>query len=171
MACSASFFHQLIFLSSTEQPDTKHIIKLFRERNLRQLPEVVNCSYFKTFQFTEANDCEIIDTIEQIATPLLQEFKDVIQVGESRLVFLESLNKIPQEALGDLTGDYGKQLARFLRDCLDKKLITNVGAVFDIGGQNISTIQLISDLLSDQALPSIIVDINSITPGMCCVTL
>ena len=76
------------------------------------------------------------------------------------------MKEIPEGDLGDFTGDHGKQLAKFLKDCLDSKLISGIGSVFDIGGQNVSTVNLISALLNNLELPCMIVDINSITPAI-----
>ena len=170
MSIFASAFSTLaektICQCGAELPKMEQIIKAFRERNLRQLTKQISCPYFKTFQFIKANDCELVDVIEEIATPLLKEFQDVVCVGNSRLILLESLNEIPQGELGDLTGDHGKQLAKFLNDCLEKKLISNIGSVFDVGGQNTSTVQLISKLTNNQSLACIIVDLNSITPAL-----
>jgi hypothetical protein len=149
-----------------ELPKTDRVISVFRERRLGELAREVKCPYFNSFQFTEANDCELVTKIERIAAPLLEEFLDVVYIGSSQRVLLEALHQIPEGDFGDLTGDHGKQLAKFLRDCLDKKLISAVGAVFDIGGQNTSTVNLISDLTKNQNLPCIIVDVNSITPAL-----
>ncbi len=125
-------------------PETDRIITLFKERNLRKLTQEVQCPYLTSFQFSETDDCEVVDTIEAISTKFLREFKDVISIGDSRIVLLESLHEIPEGDLGDLTGDHGKQLAKFLKDCLDRKLISDIGSVFDVGGQNTSTVLLVS---------------------------
>lgn len=150
-----------------EIPETKKLINLFRERNLRQLTQEMKCPYFKSFQFTEANDCELVDAIEEISTSLLKEFHDVVRVGDSRAVLLEPLHEIPRGELGDLTGDHGKQMAKFLRFCLEEKYISSIGSVFDVGGQNTSTVKLVSEALGNQNLPSMIVDFNSVTPALC----
>lgn len=163
---SSTLSEKIVCQCKAELPETARIINLFRERNLRQMTEEVRCPYFKSFQFTEANDCKLVDTIEEIATPLLKEFPDVIHVGNSRLVLLESLHKIPEGDLGDLTGDHGKQLAVFLRECVEKQLISKIGSVFDAGGQNTSTVRLISDLMNNKDMPALIIDINSITPAL-----
>ena len=147
-------------------PTMERIGNLFKERSLRQLTQEIKCHYFRSFQFKITNDCKLVDEIEKIATTLLHEFKDVVLIGNARVVFLESLLEIPEGDLGDLTGDHGKQLAKFFKDGLDQRLITDVGAVFDIGGQNTSTVNLISTLLNNQNLPCMIVDINSLAPAI-----
>lgn len=157
---------KIVCKCGAELPETDRIIKTFRERNLRQLTQQVSCPYFKTFQFRQANDCELVEAIEEIATPLLKEFRDVAHIGNSRQVLLESLNEIPKGDLGDLTGDHGKQLAKFLKDCKEKNLISDIGSVFDVGGQNTSTVQLISKLTNNQNLPCVIVDLNPLTPAI-----
>lgn len=68
--------------------------------------------------------------------------------------------------LGDLTGNHGKQMAKFLRFCLEEKYISSIGSVFDVGGQNTSTVKLVSEALGNQNLPSMIVDFNSVTPAL-----
>ena len=57
-----------------ELPEAKRLIELFKERNLRSLAQDVKCPYFHSFQFTEANDCDLVEAIETIATPMLQSF-------------------------------------------------------------------------------------------------
>ncbi|MBP7074568.1 MAG: hypothetical protein KBA81_04195 [Rhabdochlamydiaceae bacterium] len=161
-----SSFTKKICQCQAVQPDSERVFNLFKERKLQQLSSEVNCPLFNEFQYAKAEDCDLVDTIDAISGPLLRDFKDVLEVGDSRLVFLESLKKTPRDDLGDLTGDHGKQMTKFLRDCMNKKLISDVGSVLDIGGQNISTVQLISELVKNQSLPSLIVDINSVTPAL-----
>lgn len=97
---------------------------------------------------------------------MLGEFEDVICIGESRSVFLEALHEVPTGDVGDLTGDHGKQLIKFLHDCIEDNLISNVGSILDIGGQNNLTVQRVSKLLDDPDLPAVVVDLNAVTPAL-----
>jgi hypothetical protein len=151
---------------SEKLPDIDKITQLFRQRDFRRLTEDgLRCAYYGPSKFKKAQDCRLIASIEATCLPILRQFKDVTYIGSS-LVFLDCLNPIPEGDFGDLTGDHGKQLARFLGKCLEKKDLPKIGSIFDIGGQNTSTITLLRDVFDDQKLPSMIVDINLLTPAL-----
>lgn len=147
-------------------PETSKLVEIFKSRRLREIRNEVDCPYFKSFQFIQANDCELVSAIEDISVSILKDFQDVERIGSSRLVLLESLNEVPEGDLGDLTGDHGKQLIKFIQDCFNNHLIGDFGSVLDIGGQNTSLVNLISKYANNQDLPCLIVDINAITPAI-----
>lgn len=146
-------------------PEMNRMIDLFNQRKLRDLYKEVACPYFKNFDFKQHVDCELADAIHEVASLGLSNCKDVVHVGH-HFVMLSALKPIPERDIGDLTGDHGKQIAKFLKDCISNNLIGPIGSVFDIGGQNASAVSLISKLFNHEYLPSLIVDINSITPAI-----
>ena len=146
-------------------PSEEKIVKAFKSRDLLHLKNI-KCPNFESFKYQPPEDCELIDLITEISGPLLSTFEDVLTKGKNRTVMLEAVHEIPKGDLGDLTGDYGKQLVKFLSDCLEKNLINEIGSVFDVGGQNDATISAIRHILKKPSLPCLIVDKNSITPAL-----
>ena len=147
-------------------PSAKKVRKLFRERRLRQLTNESDCKLHKSFQFKKATNCKLVDVIDAIAADELRGFPDVVRLGGSRSVFVESLHEIPEGPFGDLSGDHGKQIKLFLCACRELGLISDIGSAFDIGGQNIATVNLVAEVFSKPELPCVIVDPNAITPAL-----
>jgi hypothetical protein len=147
-------------------PEAGRMVALFKARNIGEAVNGVYCPKLRNFDFKRQTDCKLADSLRQIATLTLREFHDVIHVGQDHFVVLQALEKIPPEDLGNLSGDHGKQLIKFLKDCLERGLFRNIGSLFDVGGQNTSTVDLISKVLNDKQLQSLIIDINSLTPAI-----
>lgn len=163
----ATSIPKVVCQCGAELPEAGSVVKLFLNRNLRTLEQEVKCAQLKSYKFISPENCQFADTLQQIASSVLRRFPDVIHMGH-HLVFLEALRVIPDRDLGDLTGDHGKQLAKFLQDCRDKGSFSQpIGSIVDVGGQNISTVTLASKVINpDEEVPALIIDLNSLTPAI-----
>ncbi|MBF8264102.1 MAG: hypothetical protein HW387_1767 [Parachlamydiales bacterium] len=128
--------------------------------------QLCNCRQLRSYNFTQRKNCELSKELNKISALILPSFDDVVYRADQTFVMLESLKTPPQGDFGDLTGDHGKQVSIFLKHCLQKKLISSVGSVLDVGGQNTSTVELISQVLNKPSLPSLIIDLSSVTPAI-----
>lgn len=146
-------------------PTSERIADLFKSRTLHLLRQEINCLKFKKFDFKESQDCQLVHAIEDRVTILLDTFKDVIHKRDDPTVLLEALNVIPKGNLVDSTGDYGKELSIFLLKCIKENHIDKIGSIVDVGGQNSSTVNIISNLLKND-VSSLIVDMNFATPAV-----
>lgn len=143
------------------------VVTLFRERRIGDISTVIDCPHLRMAPFAERPNCKLNITIKQVALPLLGKYPDVTCLdGGQQAALLEALHTPPPGDLGDLTGDHGKQISLFLKECLEMNLIPDIGAIIDIGGQNTATTKAISTMLGDPHLPSVIVDVNMITPAL-----
>lgn len=149
-----------------ELPSAERIVELYQTRNLRAITQLVNCKQLTSYDFTHRENCELSKELNRVSTFMLPSFEDVVYFDEEPFVMLESLKTIPEGDFGDLTGDHGKQVSKFLKHCLQKGLISSVGSLIDVGGQNTSTVDLVSQALKKSALPSMIVDLSSATPAV-----
>lgn len=156
---------QKICVCGATIPDVERIITLFEERRLFLLRNEVKCKCFHVFDFKQRLGCALTSQVAKTADHILPRFEDVIYEEGESVVFLEALNEVPKGDLVDSTGDYGKELIIFLNDCLSKNLLLEIGSIIDIGGQNNATVNLISELMK-RSLPSLIIDINRVTPGV-----
>ena len=147
-------------------PSAERIIELYQTRNLRAITQLVNCKQLTSYDFAHRKSCELSKELNRVSAFMLPSFDDVVYFDEEPFVMLESLKTIPEGDFGDLTGDHGKQISKFLKHCLQKGLISSVGSLIDVGGQNTSTIDLVSQALGKSALPSMIVDLSSATPAV-----
>lgn len=157
---------KIICTCSGEIPSAKKIIDLYRTRNLRAITQTVNCKQLTTYDFAQRNNCELSKQLNKISAIMLPSFEDVVYLDQEPFVMLESLKTIPEGDFGDLTGDHGKQVSKFLKHCLQKGLISSVGSLIDVGGQNTSTVDLVSQVLGNMTLPSMIIDLSTATPAV-----
>jgi len=162
----STLFDKIVCQCGAELPKAETIVDLYKQRNLREINQMVNCKQFKSFDFVHRENCELSKELERISALVLPLFDDIVYLDNERYVMLESLKTIPKENLGDLTGDHGKQVSKFIKKCLQKELISNIGSIVDVGGQNTSTVELISETLGNTNLPSLIVDLSTATPAI-----
>lgn len=125
------------------------------------------CSAIRNAQFWSVDQpdkrCVIETQIESIFALLFRSMKDVRWVGKGAFASANSLRLIPHQR-ADLTGDHGIELLKFLVDAVILgQLPSNIGALFDFGGQNVATVKAIRDLF-DPGVVSFIVDPNLATP-------
>ena len=149
-----------------ELPSAERIVELYRTRNLRAITQLIDCKQLTSYDFTQRKNCELSKELNKVSALMLPSFDDVVYFDEEPFVMLESLKTIPEGDFGYLTGDHGKQVSKFLKHCLQKGLISSVGSLIDVGGQNTSTVDLVSKALGKTALPSMVVDLSSATPAV-----
>ncbi len=147
-------------------PSVETIIGLYKARTLKTITQMVSCKQLSSYDFNRKRNCELTTELDRISALMLTSFEDVVYLDNEPFVMLESLNDIPEGDLGDLTGDHGKQVSKFIKHCLEKRLITYIGSLIDVGGQNSSTVLRVTKALGYSTLPSIIVDLNSTTPAV-----
>lgn len=149
-----------------ELPSAEKIVELYQTRNLRAITQLVNCKQLTSYDFAQRENCELSKELNRVSALMLPSFDDVVYLDEEPFVMLETIKTIPEGDFGDLTGDHGKQVSKFLQHCLQKGLISSVGSLIDVGGQNTSTVDLVSQALGNPTLPSMIVDLSSATPAV-----
>lgn len=171
----SSRFHRLTSTSEgrltcecrAELPTTDQIIKGFKERNLLEITRKTHCMNIITFPHVQSHVCTLIERIKEIAPPLLKEFPDVIHLGSSSMVWPGPLKfksyRFLQEELDYLSGEPEERLGSFLKVSLDRKLIPDIGCVFDIRGRNT---RLFTLPINTQNVPSLIVDGNPVIPAL-----
>jgi hypothetical protein len=147
-----------------ELPEKERIDTLFRERQLQFLRQEVKCPQLRSFDFSQRQDCELTTELDKVTSVALSNFPGVVYQGKESCTMLETLKPKPEGELGDLTGDHGKQVTYFLRSCFEEKLITDIGSIVDVGGKDTSTVDQIVHLRKSSGIPSLIIDISSLTP-------
>lgn len=155
------------FCKCSQKKLSSDIEELFIRRKLRNITGSLKCKQLRHPEFKPNSSCRITNHLLEISELFIKEFPDVINVNPTKaVVLIEALNEIPHGKFGDITGDHGKELSRFISDCLEARLLQNIGALYDIGGQNNSTSSLICQTIKNETLPCLVIDINLITPAI-----
>lgn len=151
-------------------PSTQELITLMRERNLVSFHQMTKsednrgCKFLNTFEFKPQVNCFLANKLTMISIELADGFSDIRFLDKSSMVFLEALKMPPKEKIGDLTGDYGKETVNFLVHCFQNNFLSDVGTIVDVGGRSIAATLLIRKFFKEDQIPSLIIDINILTP-------
>lgn len=162
---SVSQVETTICACGAKLPSVERVIDLYKKRDLRAI-EIADCKALRSYDFPLRTDCALTRELNRVSALVIPSFKDVVYFDGEAFIMLETLKPPPEGAFGDLTGDHGKQVAKFLSHCLQKKLISSIGSLIDVGGQNTSTVDLTSKTLGRPTLPAIVVDLSSATPAV-----
>lgn len=103
-----------------ELPSAERIVELYQTRNLRAITQFVNCKQLTSYDFAQRKSCELSKELNRVSALMLPSFGDVVYFDEEPFVMLESLKTIPEGDFGDLTGEHGKQVSKFLKHSYKK---------------------------------------------------
>lgn len=175
LACKGQFSKEDL-TTLQERTDCRTLSGIMEDLSEKRL-EGIFCNYVRTPTYYEGGDtqnsCLIAERVDSLVSHKIGKLSDVFihpKSAQDITLWMGATIRSPKADHGNMSGDYGKGILKFLREECMSCFQSPIEGLVDIGGQNNLTVKRVQAFLKEnnpssmRNIQSVVIDVNPVCP-------